>query len=58
MDTETMAKALFSRYRAVHVTIYDLQAGPIPPDVVKEISKAAQEIAKRYQTLAVDVKEG
>ena len=39
--------------RGYNLTLYSLRGGPINPLAVKELNKAAEEIARKYDDLAI-----
>jgi hypothetical protein len=39
--------------RAVHITVYDLQGGPIPPDVIQFLEDAAFNATQMNSNLAI-----
>jgi hypothetical protein len=39
--------------RALHVTVYDLQGGPLPPQVEQDLETAAFNLAQQFPGLAI-----
>lgn len=39
--------------RAFHVTVYDLQGGPLPPAVQQQLEDVAYNVAQEYPGLAI-----
>jgi hypothetical protein len=39
--------------RALHVTVYDLQGGPLPPQVEQELESVAFNLAQTFPGLAI-----
>lgn len=45
-----------ARERAVYITVYDLQGGPIDPRLQPHLEYAVEGVVQKYQNLAMDVK--
>lgn len=46
---------VINKKRAVHITVYDLQGGPIPPNVIQYLEDAAFNAATMSTSLATTV---
>jgi hypothetical protein len=44
---------VIDKKRAVHITVYDLQGGPIPPDVIQFLEDAAFNATQMNSHLAI-----
>jgi hypothetical protein len=57
MDTQTVVQQFLDFPRAIHVTIYDMQGGPLPQRLRDEIESAILDVVSKFEGVAWTQKE-